>query len=51
MTLYRIILDEAHRIRNLKNTQSKVTKQPQSQTGIACSGTIFNKNYTNVGAF
>ena len=50
MTFHRVILDEAHRIRNVKSAGFKAMSRLQTQNRIACSGTIFNNDYTDVGA-
>ena len=50
MEFYRVILDEAHRIRNKGGGQFKAMSQLNTRRRIACSGTIFNNDYTDVGA-
>ena len=50
MTFYRIMLNEAHRMRNVRATQFKATLQFNTRRRIACNGTIFNNDYTDVGA-
>ena len=50
MEFHRVILDEAHRIRNKRSGQFKAMSQLNTRRRIACSGTIFNSDYTDVGA-
>ena len=50
MVFHRVVLDEAHRIRNVKSAGFKAMSRFQTQNRIACSGTIFNNDYTDVGA-
>ena len=50
MTFQRVILDEDHRIRNIRSGQFKAMSKLQTRSRIACSGTIFNNDYTDVGA-
>ena len=50
MEFHRVILDEAHRIRNVRSGQFKAMLKLKTHRRIACSGTIFNNDYTDVGA-
>ena len=50
MAFHRVILDEAHRIRNVRSGQFKAMLNLKTRRRIACSGTIFNNDYTDVGA-
>ena len=49
MTYHRVILDEAHRIRNMKSAGFEAMSRVQTRNRIACSGIIFNNDYTDVG--
>ena len=50
IAFHRVILDEAHRIRNTRSMQFKAMMKLDTRRRIACSGTIFNNDYTDVGA-
>ena len=50
MAFHCVILDEAHRIRNTRSIQFKAMSKLDTERRIACSGTIINNDYADVGA-
>ena len=50
MAFHCVILDKAHWICNTRNMQFKAMSKLDTQRRIACSGTIFNNDYADVGA-